>query len=392
MPAADTPSGATPQSSEPRGPAPSAPQDQVTLFLAGDVMTGRGVDQVLPHPGDPQLFEDYVMSAADYVTLAEAANGPIPWPVDFAYVWGDALAELDRRAPAVRLINLETAVTTSAAPEPKGINYRMNPKNVPVLNAARVDCCSLANNHVLDWGVPGLVETLDTLAGTGIEQVGAGRTQAEAAAPALLPVPGGRVIVFAFGAPSSGVPRTWAATADRPGVSFLADLKERTIAAIGEAVQAHERDGDIVVVSLHWGGNWGYEIPRDRILFARGLIDRAGVDIVFGHSAHHRQAIEVHNGKLILYGCGDFIDDYEGIRGYEAYRDDLVLMYLPTVRQDDGTLEQLHMVPYQIRKMRLNRAKPHDAAWLADVLTREGHRFGTRVGPAEHDSLALDWA
>ncbi len=354
-------------------------------------MTGRGIDQTLPHPCEPQLYEDYVTSAVDYLALAEATNGRISRPVDFTYVWGDALAELDRRAPAVRLINLETAVTTSAEPEPKGINYRMNPLNVPVLAAARIDCCILANNHVLDWGVRGLEETLDSLAGAGIASTGAGRSLDEAAAPALMPLPSGRLVVFAFGAPSSGVPRAWAATTERPGVNFLTDLGDRTLDNISTLVRKNRRAGDFTIVSLHWGGNWGYEIPRDRVSFARGLIDRAGVDLVFGHSAHHRQAVDVHSGKLILYGAGDFLNDYEGIRGYEAYRDDLVLMYLPTVRQSDGVLERLDMVPLQIRKFRLNRAVPADAAWLADVLTREGRRFGTRVRQAADDALTLEW-
>ena len=84
--------------------------DVVRLFLCGDVMTGRGIDQVLPHPSDPLLHEGYASSALRYVELAERANGPIPRPVDFAYVWGDALTELERRRPDVRIVNLETAV------------------------------------------------------------------------------------------------------------------------------------------------------------------------------------------------------------------------------------------------------------------------------------------
>jgi poly-gamma-glutamate synthesis protein (capsule biosynthesis protein) len=72
-----------------------------TLFLCGDVMLGRGIDQILPHPGDPRLYESYVKSAATYVELAERRNGPIPKPVDFEYVWGDVLAELQRVRPVL---------------------------------------------------------------------------------------------------------------------------------------------------------------------------------------------------------------------------------------------------------------------------------------------------
>jgi len=86
---------------------------EVTIALAGDVMTGRGIDQILRRPSAPQLFESYVRDARDYVRLAERVNGPVPRGVDAGYVWGDALAELRRAAPQLRLVNLETAVTTS---------------------------------------------------------------------------------------------------------------------------------------------------------------------------------------------------------------------------------------------------------------------------------------
>ena len=136
----------------------------ITIFLCGDVMTGRGIDQVLPHPSDPTIYESYMKNARGYVKIAEEVNGPIDYPVSFSYVWGDALKELDRVAPDVRIINLETSVTKSNDYwKGKGINYRMHPENISILTAAKIDVCSLANNHVLDWGYSGLLETLETL-------------------------------------------------------------------------------------------------------------------------------------------------------------------------------------------------------------------------------------
>jgi hypothetical protein len=152
----------------PAGERAAAEPQPVTLFLCGDVMTGRGIDQVLPHPGSPRICEAYASSAKAYVSLAEAANGPIPKPADFAYIWGDALAELARRAPDLRIVNLETAVTKSEDCTEKGISYRMSPENLPCLTAAGIDCCALANNHVLDWGPAGLLETLASLERAGI--------------------------------------------------------------------------------------------------------------------------------------------------------------------------------------------------------------------------------
>jgi poly-gamma-glutamate synthesis protein (capsule biosynthesis protein) len=387
-----SPSGgqSTVVTSDSRDATPPGRSEPITLFLCGDVMTGRGIDQVLPHPSEPRLCESYVKSAVDYVRLAESVNGPIPKPVDFAYIWGDALAELERMAPDLRIINLETSVTTSDVCAPKGINYRMHPRNVPCLTAAGIDCCVLANNHVLDWGTAGLVETLETLEAVELPTVGAGRTLRQARAPAILDVAGGsRVIVFSYGAVSSGVPRQWAASELDPGVNVLEDLSERTASEIAGDVRQVKRPGDVVVVSIHWGGNWGYEIPRKHRKFAHALIDAGGADLVHGHSSHHPRPIEVYKEKLILYGCGDFLNDYEGIGGYEEFRDDLVLMYFPRLAPATGKLMSLDMTPLQIRKFRLNRATAEDARWLRDTLDRKSAKFGVQVTLKKDGTLAL---
>ena len=110
----------------------------VTLFLCGDVMLGRGVDQILPHSGDPRLREEYVRDARRYVRLAEAVNGPVPSPVAPSWPWGEALEWLAAAGPDVRIVNLETSVTTCAAFAPgKVVHYRMHPANLPALTVAR---------------------------------------------------------------------------------------------------------------------------------------------------------------------------------------------------------------------------------------------------------------
>jgi poly-gamma-glutamate capsule biosynthesis protein CapA/YwtB (metallophosphatase superfamily) len=364
--------------------------DSLTLCLVGDVMLGRGVDQILPHPGDPRLHEEYVASAREYVALAERANGEIPKPVAFSYVWGDALAELRRAAPQATIINLETSVTTSREFLPKGINYKMNPENIGCLSAAGVDCCVLANNHILDFGRTGLIETLETLEKAGILTVGAGRDAAAAEAPAVIPATGAtRVLVFAFAATSSGVPPGWAAARDRPGVNLLRDLSLRTLETIGSRVRTLRQPGDILVASIHWGGNWGYGIAPAERRFAHALIDNAGFDIVHGHSSHHPKAIEIYRDRPILYGCGDFLNDYEGIPGYEEFRGDLTLMYLPRFDIATGRLHELRLVPFRIRRFRLHRASRQDAAWLRDTLDGESAPFATRVELDEDDSCRV---
>ncbi|MGI9591455.1 MAG: CapA family protein [Myxococcota bacterium] len=372
-------------------PSARASGRTVTLALCGDLMTGRGVDQVLPHPSDPTLHEAYLHSALQYVELAERANGPIEKPVAFRYPWGDARAELERARPDAWIANLETSVTTSDERAQKGIHYRMHPKNVACLTAAGIYCCVLANNHVLDWGRAGLRETLATLHAAGLETAGAGRNAAEARAPAVLPIgkgAGGRILVFAFGSVSSGIPRAWAAGEGRPGVALLEDA---SVAEIAARVRRVKRPGDVVVASIHWGGNWGYAIRRDRGELARALIDEAGVDLVHGHSSHHPKGIEVHRGRPILHGCGDFLNDYEGIGGHEEYRSELVLLYLVSVDPVTGALVRLEMAPFRIARMRLQRASGEELGWLRDRLDRECAKLGTRVEATGEGRLVLRW-
>lgn len=152
--------------------AASATSRGVRLFLASDVMTGRAIDQILPNPLPSAIAERGAKSARGYIELAERANGPIPPRVGFDYIWGDALAELEARAPARRIVNLETSVTTYSGRWPKEINYRMHPRNVGCLRAAKIDCCSVANNHLLDFSTAGLQETLATLGTAGIAHAG----------------------------------------------------------------------------------------------------------------------------------------------------------------------------------------------------------------------------
>ena len=365
--------------------------DDVTLALCGDVMLGRGIDQILPSPGDPRLYESHMDSALGYVRLAEAAHGIMPRGVSFHYVWGDMLADLEKSRPQARIANLETSITTSDTPVPKGINYRMHPANVGCLTAAAFDCCVLANNHVLDWDTEGLLETLATLEDAGIGFAGAGRHAAEAAQPATIDIAGTRrVLVYGYGARSSGIPRNWAATEQRPGVNLLADLSPATAERIASHVATLRRAGDLVVVSIHWGTNWGYQVTEEQRAFAHALIDAGACDLVHGHSSHHVRPIEVYCERLILYGCGDFINDYEGISGYEQYRGDLTLMYLPRLSHD-GAISELTLLPYRIRRFRLSHAGREDAAWLRATLDRESLPLGCRIALHGDRRLAARW-
>jgi poly-gamma-glutamate synthesis protein (capsule biosynthesis protein) len=366
--------------------------DTLKLLLAGDVMTGRGIDQVLPHPGDPRLYEDWVRDAREYVRLAERAHGAIAAPVAFDAIWGEALAAMDKQDPALRIVNLETAVANVGQPWPdKGIHYRMHPANTACLAAARLDACVLANNHVLDWGHAALEQTLASLAAAGLRVAGAGRDRAQAWAPAVLPLPDGRrVLLFSLATPSSGVPRAWVARAHRAGVALLPGLSNRTVRAVAHAIALHRQPGDRVVVSIHWGGNWGLAVPEAHQRFARRLIELGVVDVVHGHSSHHPLPIEVWRGRAILYGCGDFLNDYEGIGGHGSLRCDVGCLYALTL-DDLGTLQRLQIEPFEVRRFRLQAAGAGARAWLCSIFDGRGQAFGTRVQGWDGSRFVVGW-
>ncbi|HMM45885.1 MAG TPA: CapA family protein [Candidatus Macondimonas sp.] len=349
----------------------ASPHPAITLLLCGDVMTGRGIDQILPHPGRPEIFEPYLRSAVDYVDLAEAVHGPIARTADFTAPWGDALAILDQIKPDVRIANLETAVTTSDRPWPgKDVHYRMLPANLPCLTGFGMDVCTLANNHVLDWCHTGLIETLDELRNAGVRTAGAGRDVREAWLPAGVDVAGkGRILVFAFGCASSGIPAAWAAGKNTPGIAWVADLSKRTVEEIAARIEPLRQAGDVVIASIHWGGNWGYAIPASHRAFAHGLIDMAGVDVIHGHSSHHPMGLEVYRGRPVFYGCGDLVNDYEGIAGFEDFHPELALLYLVTLTE--GGLHRLELVPLQRLRFCLRRATQAQAPWLRQKLATE---------------------
>ncbi len=359
------------------------------FFLCGDVMTGRGIDQILRYPSDPGIYEPYVNDAREYLTMSAMLFGSIKIPVEFNYFWGEAMEVWEFYRPDLKIVNLETAVTHSNDVWPgKGINYRMSPENIPCLQVAGIDFCSLANNHTVDWGYSGLLETITVLNNAGIKTAGAGMDLAEATAPCIINFgENGRVVLISMGMESSGIPLEWAATDKTPGL-FLIDNSNRYITTIENIFSKCQSD-DIVTVSIHWGDNWVYEIPQYQIDIAHILIDQYKVDMIHGHSSHHALGVEVYKGHLILYGCGDFITDYEGITGYENFRGDLAIMYFADLDKE-GNLLTLRMHPMKVRKFRLNYLSNQDMLWLENSLNTKGKRFKTSV-TRDETGFTLQW-
>ncbi len=364
----------------------------ITLFLSGDVMIGRGIDQIMPYSVDPKLYEPYVKDAKQYVQLAEMENGNIETPVSHSYVWGNAYEIFESIQPDFRMINLETSITNSKTPWPgKSIHYKMHPKNIKILTEADIDFCSLANNHTLDWSLEGLTETIEVLEMNHIAFAGAGKNIENAISPSVLKKDNKRVVVLAYGMESSGIPDAWAAIGERAGLNLLPDLGNEEIATISAQVDKIKHKDDVVVFSIHWGGNWGYNIPERQKNFARKLIDNTGVDVVHGHSSHHPKGIEVYKNKLIIYGAGDLINDYEGIGGHEEYRSELSLMYFPEINQQNGELVSMKMKPVKMEKMRLNMLTTNELEWMREMLNTQCNNLGTSVELDDKGCFSLSW-
>jgi poly-gamma-glutamate synthesis protein (capsule biosynthesis protein) len=166
-------------------------------------------------------------------------------------------------------------------------------------------------------------------------------------------------------------------------------MSHGTIASIADQIARLRRPCDVMVISLHWEPNWGYDVPEQHRRFAHALIDQADVSIVHGHSSHHAKAIEAYRGRIVLYGCGDFLNDYEGIEGYETYRDDLALLYVADVDVTTRHVVALDLVPFQIRRFQLVHPSQPDRHWLQQTLDRESRGYGSVVELADQGRLRL---
>jgi poly-gamma-glutamate capsule biosynthesis protein CapA/YwtB (metallophosphatase superfamily) len=344
------------------------------IILLGDVMTGRAVDSILRTPSAPYTPHPGSRTIGEMIRDAEGKNGPIPRGVDAAYVWGEARAPLAAMDPSVRIANLETAITRSPERQSKRINYRMDPANVEVLRALPIDCCTLANNHTLDWGRQGLTDTLDALDGAGIARTGAGRSYDEAWKPAYVPTAeGSRILVVGMAHGSSGIGRSWAAGPATPGIALLDEELKQEVRRLAELVRAHKSAGDIAVASIHAGPNWSFRVAPGYALFARALIEVAGFDVVHGHSSHHLAPLGFHRRRPVLFGCGDFINDYEGRDNPPEYNHTFAAAYC----LDTTDLSRVEIKLFQIKKFRLERAGPADCARLAHMLSKCSAPFRT---------------
>jgi poly-gamma-glutamate capsule biosynthesis protein CapA/YwtB (metallophosphatase superfamily) len=281
---------------------------QFWMSVAGDTMLGRLVDLIMPIHNLPISEEE-----GSYLLLLKQHH-PVLNSVDEMYPFGDVLHILKEETD-LSIINLETSITQTHKKLPKTFNYRMHPYNVRILKEAKIDYCSLANNHILDFGILGLVETMATLQSQRITFAGVGKTQLQACSPTFRLKNG---ILFSF-LSASDHPEAWKTIPHFHYLNVNSVPEENLKGSIQEA----KSKSDFLIFSLHWGPNYQWYPDASIRQLAHKLIDW-GVDLIHGHSSHHVQGIEIYKGKPIFYGCGDFIDDYAVS---SVFRNDLGCLY-----------------------------------------------------------------
>ena len=341
--------GAENVSGVPRGQIDEAASTQampgtITVALVGDVMLGRLVGETIAREG-------------------------------FAYPWGNVLPSLQE--PDLFLVNLETTLTAHTVPEDpaKIFHFRAAPEVAATLTAGRVDFASVANNHIRDFGIEGMNETLSVLDAAGIAHAGAGPDLASAARHALLTAGGLRVAVVAY----ADYPPEWAATPDSSGTNHtLVSTDPEHFARVEDSLAEARREADLVIFSIHWGPNMRARPPKAFRQFARRVVE-SGADVFWGHSAHVVQGVEVYKGKLILYDTGDFVDDY---MVDERLRNDLSALFL--VRATPPVIDRLDLLPVRIENKQVNLAEGADRKWIVRQLTELSEEMGTEVSEAQH--------
>jgi poly-gamma-glutamate synthesis protein (capsule biosynthesis protein) len=288
----------------------------MNLLFVGDVMLGRLVNRAL-------------------TTLPAS------------YPWGDTLSLFE--SAAVRICNLECVIADGGSPwiqTPKVFHFRSDAKNVEVLKAAHIDVVALANNHVLDYGYEALLEMLDTLKHEGIHHAGAGSDLRTAYRPAFFTRGNWLIGCIAF---TDNEP-CWEAERTVPGVCYVPiNVRSKRAQALFQLVEQAKARVDWLIVCAHWGGNWGYHVPREHVRFAHALIEH-GADIIFGHSCHVFRGIELYHARPILYSCGDFIDDYHVD---EVERNDESFVYVVEIA--DSGIHELRLYPTCIRDFQAQR-------------------------------------
>lgn len=284
------------------------------------------------------------------------------------------------------IVNLECAITESLQHwkgEPKAFYFGAPLAAANALTDAGIDLVSLANNHVLDYEFAGLTDTLRQLRAQGIASAGAGADLRQALAPAIVERKGSRFAMVAM----CDHQADFAATTNRPGMAYIdfADESEALDLIEQALVPVRDAGADWPILSLHWGPNM---VPEPSPLFRR--IAHAAIEmgwkILFGHSAHIFQGIELYRGCPILYAAGDLVDDYAVD---PVLRNDHQLLY--EIEIDDGAVQRILLHPVFIADCQARPAAGAQYDFIARRITALCDAMGTQVNRF-HEKLWIDVA
>ncbi|MEV0130095.1 CapA family protein [Dactylosporangium sp. NPDC050688] len=256
-------------------------------------------------------------SAAPSVVLS--ASPSLTAPVDLTLVFAGDVHFMDRTAKLLKdpaaafgpiaaqlsaadltIVNLETAITSRGVEEPKTYHFRTTPVAIDALKAAGIDAVSIANNHTLDYGRTGLLDTLDALRTAGYPAFGAGANTDEAYRPWLTTVRGVKIAVLGFSQVGE-LSSSWAPGPDKPGIAMAFDT-QRAVAAVTEA----RSQADLVIVFNHWGDE-GNSCPNAAQKTFAGKLSTAGADLIIGAHAHTLQGSGRLGRTFVAYGLGNFL-------------------------------------------------------------------------------------
>jgi poly-gamma-glutamate synthesis protein (capsule biosynthesis protein) len=250
----------------------------IFVFLAGTCMLSA------------QTSDHVTLLFAGDVTLSDNVQDHIGLDTSYVFQLWKPGEEYD-----IFMVNLEHPVTTAVDKVEKKFNFKMNPGSLGTLKNGGVSLVNCANNHVFDYGLQGIEETIKNLESAGVKYVGIGRNLREARTPVLLEKKGRR---FGFLGYYGG--GDFAATSRRAG---FAPRYERYIL---EDVRSLREKADFVVVNFHWGTERAPEPEPWQIRLAHRVIE-AGADLIVGHHPHVLQGIEEYRGKHIAYSLGNFV-------------------------------------------------------------------------------------
>ncbi len=285
------------------------------------------------------------------------------------YPWGDTKPIF--QSSDWRACNLECAISDRSTPwsrTEKAFFFRTDAKNMAVLQAAGIDAVSLANNHVLDFEQDAMFDTIKILDHAAIQHAGAGSDLEAAARPAVSQVKGVRIGLIAF---TDNQPE-WEAAAERPGIFYIPiDATDDRARLLFATIRAARTQTDLLIVSAHWGPNWGYEPPAGHVRFGHQLVD-AGADLIFGHSGHVFRGIEIYRSRPIVYCAGNFIDDYAVD---ETERNDESFVFSLTFKGQE--VSGLRLFPTVIENCRAQLAQVRRAREIAAKMTLLCKKLGT---------------